>query len=65
MTKTLVRFTIEPEGDGVILSLEDEDGEVVEFLSDREQLDLLVETLEEFMLSDGLGEDVTEEDDES
>ena len=65
MTKALMRFTIEPEGDGFILNFEDEDGDVFEFLSDREQLELLAEALDDLVLSESLDAELHEEDDES
>ncbi|WP_448662362.1 hypothetical protein ACG3SL_17085 [Sphingomonas sp. CJ20] len=53
MAKTLAQFSILPDGEGdYILTLEDEEGETMEFVASYEQLDLIVEAIEEQLDSD-------------
>jgi hypothetical protein len=57
MAKALARFTIEPDGEGYTLHIEDEDGDTLELTATAEQLDLIAEALD-----DQLEEDVDEID---
>jgi uncharacterized protein YfaS (alpha-2-macroglobulin family) len=53
MARTLAQFTITPDGEGdYLLSLEDEDGETIEFTASYEQLDLVSEAIEEQLDTD-------------
>ena len=53
MARTLSQFTITPDGQGdYVLSLEDDDGETLDFTASYEQLDLVVEAIEEVLDSD-------------
>ena len=53
MARTLAQFTITPDGNGdYVLSLEDEEGETLDFTASYEQLDLVVEAIEEVLDSD-------------
>lgn len=52
MAKSLAHFTIEPSGDGFILSIEDEDGAQLELIATPEQLDLIAEAIEEHLEND-------------
>ena len=52
MAKALSHFTIEPAGDGYILTIEDEDGTQLELTATPEQLDLIAEAIEDHLESD-------------
>ncbi len=53
MARTLSQFTITPDGNGdYVISLEDEEGETLDFTASYEQLDLVVESIEEVLDSD-------------
>ncbi|WP_066801386.1 hypothetical protein [Sphingomonas soli] len=53
MARTLSQFTITPDGNGdYVLSLEDDDGETLDFTASYEQLGLIVESIEELLDSD-------------
>ena len=52
MAKSLAHFTIEPSGDGFILSIEDEDGAQLELTATPEQLDLIAEAIDEHLEND-------------
>jgi hypothetical protein len=53
MARTLAQFTITPNGEGDYnLSLEDDDGETMDFTASYEQLDLIVEAIEEQLDTD-------------
>jgi hypothetical protein len=55
MRKKLVRFLATPEEDGALLALEFEDGEVVEAHATLDQLDMMADTLDDVLLSQGVG----------
>lgn len=68
-TRTLAQFTITPDGNGdYVLSLEDDDGETLDFTASFDQLDLITEAIAEALDSDeeeALGvDDADEEPDE-
>jgi hypothetical protein len=51
--RTLSQFTITPDGNGdYTLSLEDEDGETLDFTASFDQLDLITEAIDEVLDSD-------------
>jgi hypothetical protein len=53
MARTLAQFTITPDGNGdYVLSLEDDDGETVDFTASFDQLDLITEAITEALDSD-------------
>ena len=52
MAKALAHFTIEPAGEGFILSIEDEDGTQLELEATVEQLDIIAEAIEEHLETD-------------
>jgi len=52
MAKSLAHFTIEPSGDGFILSIEDEGGAQLELTATPEQLDLIAEAIDEHLEND-------------
>jgi hypothetical protein len=53
MARTLSQFTITPNGEGdYVLSLEDDDGETLDFTASYEQLDLIVEAIEDLLDTD-------------
>ena len=63
MARTLSQFTITPDGQGdYVLSLEDDDGETIDFTASYEQLDLITEAIEELLDTDE--EDVLGVDDD-
>lgn len=63
MARTLAQFTITPDGQGdYVLSLEDDDGETLDFTASYEQLDLITEAIEEILDTDE--EDALAVDDE-
>lgn len=63
MARTLSQFTITPDGNGdYVLSLEDDDGETVDFTASYDQLDLITEAIEEALDEDE--EDMLAVDDE-
>ena len=65
MARTLSQFTITPDGQGdYVLSLEDDDGETLDFTASYEQLDLITEAIEDILDTDeedALGVDADEE----
>ncbi|RYY46368.1 MAG: hypothetical protein EOP59_02920 [Sphingomonadales bacterium] len=66
MARTLSQFTITPNGEGdYVLSLEDDEGETLDFTASYEQLDLVVEAIEELLDTDeedALGVDADEDE---
>ncbi|MEG3162372.1 hypothetical protein U1763_17865 [Sphingomonas sp. LB2R24] len=52
MTKSLVRFTIEPSSDAYLLLIEDDAGETVELAATLEQLDLIGEAIDQLLEQD-------------
>ena len=66
MARTLSQFTITPDGNGdYVLSLEDDDGETIDFTASFDQLDLITEAIEEALdqdEEDALGVDGDDED---
>ena len=66
MARTLSQFTITPDGQGdYVLSLEDDDGETLDFTASYEQLDLITEAIEEILDADeedALGVDADEDE---
>jgi hypothetical protein len=52
LAKALAHFTIEPAGDGYLISIEDEDGAELELSATPEQLDLIAEAIEEHLETD-------------
>ena len=67
-TRTLAQFTITPDGNGdYVLSLEDDDGETIDFTASVDQLDLITEAIEEALDNDEdevLGADEDDEEPE-
>lgn len=67
-TRTLAQFTITPDGNGdYTLSLEDDDGETIDFTASFDQLDLITEAIEEALdqdEEDALAVDADEEEPE-
>lgn len=67
-TRTLAQFTITPDGNGdYVLSLEDDDGETIDFTASFDQLDLITEAIEEALDEDEeevLGVDEADEEPE-
>lgn len=68
MARTLAQFTITPDGNGdYVLSLEDDDGETIDFTASFDQLDLITEAIEEALDGDeeeALGVDEDDEEPE-
>ena len=68
MARTLSQFTITPDGQGdYVLSIEDDDGETLDFTASYEQLDLITEAIEDILDTDeeeALGVDADEPIDE-
>ena len=63
MARTLSQFTITPDGNGdYVLSLEDDDGETVDFTASYDQLDLITEAIDDALDEDE--EDMLAADDE-
>jgi hypothetical protein len=53
MARTLSQFTITPDGNGdYVLSLEDDDGETVDFTASFDQLDLITEAIDDVLDED-------------
>lgn len=53
MARTLNQFTITPDGNGdYVLSLEDEDGETIDFTASFDQLDLITEAIDDLLEDD-------------
>ena len=65
MARTLAQFTVTPDGNGdYVLSLEDEDGETIDFTASFDQLDLITEAIDDVLDTDeddALGVDDDEE----
>ena len=70
MARTLAQFTITPDGNGdYVLSLEDDDGETIDFTASFDQVDLITEAIEEALDEDeeevlGVDEDDEEPEEE-
>ena len=66
MARTLAQFTILPDGNGdYVLSLEDDDGETIDFTASFDQLDLITEAIDEVLDQDedeALGVDEDEQE---
>ncbi|MCW3847037.1 hypothetical protein OF829_07280 [Sphingomonas sp. LB-2] len=53
MARTLSQFTITPDGNGdYVLSLEDDDGETIDFTASFDQLDLITEAIDDALEAD-------------
>jgi uncharacterized protein YfaS (alpha-2-macroglobulin family) len=53
MARTLSQFTITPDGNGdYVLSLEDEDGETIDFTASFDQLDQITEAIDDLLEDD-------------
>jgi hypothetical protein len=52
--KKLVRFLAVPDGDRTLLTLEVEGGEVIEVEATVDQLDMMADTLDDVLLSQGV-----------
>jgi hypothetical protein len=64
MARTLSQFTITPDGNGdYVLSLEDDDGETIDFTASFDQLDLITEAIDDVLDDDE--EDVLAVDDDA
>lgn len=70
MARTLAQFTVTPDGNGdYVLSLEDDDGDTIDFTASFDQLDLIAEAINEAVDADeedalGVDDDDDEEPDE-
>ena len=51
-SKILTQFRVEGSGDKFQLHIEDDAGETIEFAATREQLDVIVESLDEILNED-------------
>ncbi len=47
MAKALAQFTVTRTGEDYLLSLEDEDGDTIEFIATTDDLDLIAEAMDE------------------
>lgn len=64
MARTLSQFTITPDGNGdYVLSLEDDDGETIDFTASFDQLDLITEAIDD-VLDEDEEDSVAVDDDE-
>lgn len=61
MARALSRFTIEPDSEGYLLNIEDDDGNSTEFTATVEQLDLIAEAIDEHLST---ADDLDDYDDE-
>lgn len=53
MARTLAQFTITPDGNGdYVLSIEDDDGETIDYTASFDQLDLITEAITEALDTD-------------
>ena len=50
--KTLTQFRVEGSGDAFTMHIEDDAGETIEFEVTRDQLDVIVESLDEILSAD-------------
>ena len=57
-TKKLAKFTITEAGEGFSLHIEDEAGHVLELSATREQIDLIVDTLDEILSRDDSADEI-------
>jgi hypothetical protein len=65
MARTLSQLTITPDGNGdYVLSLEDEDGETIDFTASVDQLDLIAEAIGEVLDEDENDALVADDEDE-
>jgi hypothetical protein len=64
MAKALSRFTIERDGEGFLLNIEDEEGDTLELTATFEQLDLISESLEEHLAFDSDDPDLLDDEEE-
>lgn len=65
MAAPLARFTIEPDTDGYLLHIEDDDGNVTELTATAEQLDLIAEAIDEHLDGDDDLDDYSDEEEEA
>ncbi len=66
MAAPLSRFTIEPDTDGYLMHIEDDDGNVTELTATAEQLDLIAEAIDEHLDSDDADlDDYADEEEEA
>jgi hypothetical protein len=57
--KRLVRFEVDPAGKDFTLHVEDESGNKLVLLASRDQLDVIADSLDDILLSDDSGDEVT------
>lgn len=56
--KKLAKFHVEEAGEGFSLHIEDETGSVLELTASREQVDLIVDSLDEMLSQDDEADEV-------
>ena len=56
--KKLAKFTITEAGEGFSLHIEDEAGHVLELSATREQIDLIVDTLDDILSRDDSADEI-------
>ncbi|MBO9714202.1 hypothetical protein [Sphingomonas sp.] len=66
MPKALAQFSITRTGEDFLITLEDEDGDTIEFTADADQLDEVVDSIEEQLeaADEALVDDEEDEDEE-
>jgi hypothetical protein len=62
MAKSLAHFTVEPNDDGYLLRIEDEDGDTLELVASADQLDIIAEAIDNRLDEDSDENDVIAED---
>jgi hypothetical protein len=63
-TEKLKRFHVEQQGDGFLLSMEDETGATFAVLATHDQLDLIADNLDDALDADEEAESVDEDEDD-
>jgi hypothetical protein len=52
MAQALARFTVTPQGDDYLLTIEDDGGQTVELTATAEQLDTLIDAVDDLLAED-------------
>ncbi|WP_293853477.1 hypothetical protein [uncultured Alsobacter sp.] len=51
-SRKLSRFDVESQRDGFVMTIEDDRGETLEIVADRDQLELIADTLDDLLAED-------------
>jgi len=63
-TRKLSRFAVESGRDGYVMTIEDDRGETLEIVADRDQLEMVADTLDDLLSEDDDADTVNGDSDE-